>query len=346
MKARLKVQLLALTTLFAMLCSPLALAVPSSDNAALRYWQAWSIIGEGDLSRPFGVEYGKYDPDMNLSEEGQPVVTNDDLLARTSDGIQLLIEAAAMPACDFGIDYRKGLEVLLPPVSPMRRSVQLLVLDAERLIASGDIDQASIRIVAALQTSQHVAADGTLINALVSMACFSHVDGFIQHHSDQFEDSHRKDIAHALARFNREDPFHCIGAVRNEAKYFGEWMMRRVDAEWADQDSFLSDLNLLFDDDTASEMGRDAIAKHFSSHLDFQHQLRTEISKYTTWMMLLAEAWNKPHAVESIEALETQLRDGNFGFIAHAMAPSLTRSHTNDMKNRAALEDLMKWAAR
>lgn len=344
MHTRLQTLRLPLILLVLLLTSPIAHAVPASDNAALRYWRAWWLIGDETLNQISHSEYGVYAPDRKQGPEQGSSLTTAELLAGHASAIQLLIEAASMPRCDFGIDYHKGVDALLPNLAPMRRSVQLLALDAERLMSEGDVDAAVTRMVAAIQISQHAAVDRTLINSLVSMACFSLSSELINAHKKLLDENHRRMIAHALTRFSPDDPFHAIGAIRSEAEFFGGWMLRRVDSEWSTFESFAFDIANLVDfteDEAAASAMEISNSKELGS---FQDELRAEIQKYQTWMHLVAEAWTHQHPKEALDALEAQLMAGNFGHLAQLMAPSLTKVFRSDQESHERLQSLRAWA--
>lgn len=333
-----------LTLLIAIAClSPISIAASADQNAALRYWRAMWIMGE-DTPSP-SVDYeGLYDPNYNHASDGEEPYPSSQLLEDRAEAIGLLIEASRLDHCDFGIDYEKGVEALLPHLSPMRRAAQLLVLDARRLLSEGDTDGATERVTAAYRLAEHMTGDLTLINSLVSMACFSLVDSFVETNEASFNDAHRQTIAQAIARFDADDPFGCAKAVRGEATFFGGWMLRRVDNEWSTPDRFIEDFATLFDFGTADEVRAEVFNTTFDSAESFRAQLRREIEKYNTALNLMADAWNTPDAEKSLEAIETQIVEGNFGTIARHMAPALGRCHASDMKARATLEARLEWA--
>ena len=333
-----------LLALVAITCfAPLAMAASADQNAALRYWRVFAVIGEDDMSL-INVDSERYEPERNHAPEGEPVVTSAELLERHADSIELLMEAAAIPACDFEVDYHHGVEALLPHLSPARRSCQLLILDAQRLMAAGKPDEAVRRVAAAYQLAQHLTGDVTLINSLVSIACFALIDDFVEKHEPAFNADQRKTISRALARFDQADPFGCAKAVRGEATYFGGWMLRRVDNEWSTPEGFIEDLGLFFDDETAGSLRADIFTSQFTDGATFQDQLRREIEKYHTALHLMADAWNTPDAEKSLDAIEAQIVDGGFGPGAQVMAPALGRCYSSDMKARTTLKARLEWA--
>ena len=333
-----------LTLLIAIAClSPISIAAEADRNAALRYWRAVWLMGEDSPSASIDYE-GLYQPNYNHAPNGEAPYSSSQLLQDQSEVIRLLIEASLLEECDFGVDYDKGVEALLPHLSPMRRAAQLLVLDARRLLSEGDKAGATERVTAAYRLAEHMTGDLTLINSLVSMACFSLVDSFVETHESSFDDAHRQAIAQAIARFDADDPFGCAKAVRGEATFFGGWMLRRVGNEWSTPDAFVADLRTLFDVETAENLRAEMFAAEAGTGEAFRQKLRREIEKYATALNLMADAWTTPDAEKSLDAIESQIVDGGFGAVAQVMAPSLGRCHASDMKARATLQARLEWA--
>lgn len=346
---RLPLFTLALTIAIGCL-SPIAIAVPASENAALRYWRIWSYIDSSESNDELllvSVYDGAYDPNYNHAGEGESVVTCEQLLSTLDPFIEGLIEATEFPACDFGVDYDKGVEALLPHLSTMRKTAQLLVLDAKRQISEGEIDAATERLAAALRLSQHVTGDTTFINALVAVACFALVEGEIAAHAELFSAENRKTLHAALLRFDTEDPFGCAQAIRSEAEIFGGWMAKRIDHEWSTPESFAADVATLMDSDgDPADVIREVHRGDLDDHEAFRRSLRTQLDQYFTALHLMAEAWNTPDAQQSLEAIGEKISDGSFGSVARIVAPALTRSHQSDMKMRSALAARLEWAAK
>lgn len=339
-----RVPLLALAIAIGCL-SPIAMAVPSSENAALRYWRVIQILGEDQLSMVSNADFKVFQPQQNIADEGEDPVTTDEFLASNADTIELLIEATRFPGCDFGIDYEKGIDALLPNLGPMRRMAQILILDANRLLAEGDTDGAAERIAACLRLSQHITGDTTLINSLVSIAVFALVEDMVLKNQPSFSAENRQTIATALARFDAEDPFGCVKSVLGEAKHFGDWMVRRVDNEWSTPETFKADIAMLYGEDPQDGALDDLVAADHKDLQAFRRSLLSQIEQYCTVLRLTAEAWNSPDAEQSLKALEAKIVDGTFGGVAMMMAPSLIRCHHSDMKTRAKLDALKDWAS-
>jgi len=345
---RLPLFTLALTIAIGCL-SPIAIAVPASENAALRYLRIWSYIDTTNNSEYFQLVSGYdgvYDPEFNHANEGEPPVTSRDLLSTLGPFIEGLIEATEFPASDFGVDYHKGVDAMLPHLSPMRQTARLLTLDAKRLFSEGEMDAATERLAAALRLSQHATGDTTLINALVSVACFALVDDEIAANIEIFSAENRKTLRDALHRFDNEDPFGCFRAIRSEAQFVGGWMVKRIDHEWSTPESFGADVSMLMDSSSdPNEVIRAVYRGDLDDHEAFRTSLRTQLDQYFTAMHLIADAWNTPDAQKSLEAIGQRITDGSFGAVAQVMAPALSRAHRSDMQMRTRLHARLEWAS-
>jgi hypothetical protein len=345
MPARTTPRRLLVTLAMAIGClSPIAIAVPAEDNAALRYWRAIWLMGEDTPSSAIHYE-GLYDPNHNHAPEGEDPYPSSQLLEDKAEVIGLLIEASLLEDCDFGVDYHNGVEATLPHLSPMRKSAQLLMLDARRLLAEGNTDAATERIAAGYRLAEHMTGDRTLINALVSIACFSLVDGVVSENAQAFTPENRRTIAAALTRFDAEDPFGCVRAVRSEAELFGGWMLQRIDNQWATPESFAADVAMLTDDpDNPGGLLRTFYSGDRNDQKAFQKALRAQLDQYSTALHLMADAWNTPEAEQSLQAIGEKITEGSFGALAQLMAPALTRVHRNDTTTRDLLTDRLNWA--
>lgn len=131
-----------------------------SPNAALVYWRAFALLPSADAKAPPLPDWrkAKIDDKTRTAVEGG------------KHSLGLLHQAAAIDACDWGIDWSKGIATLLPHLGKVRRLARLAMLRAKVHQADKKIDDALADAVAVLRLSRHVAHDGVLVEMLVGIA--------------------------------------------------------------------------------------------------------------------------------------------------------------------------------
>jgi len=137
---------------------------PASQNAALRYWSAFSVMQDSAITREQAAQLtaildgkARYDDSAFAG-----LIKNNQL------SLQIMARAAALPVCDWGLDPSFGSE---EPVEYARKALvlgRLNVLYALHLMSAGDPDAAATTLAAGLQFSRQVANGGTLFATLVS----------------------------------------------------------------------------------------------------------------------------------------------------------------------------------
>lgn len=334
-----------------------AAMLDSKDNAALKYWRAFSLISEDQRRALGGAVFSLTEYGLEF-EEGEQAIEVDTLLDDLDFVVEMLVEGSRLPGCDFSVDWHLGVEALLPELSPMRTGARLLMLDAARELNSGDPDAAAERVAGVIRMSHHAARDPVLISALVGLAMFRAATDFAieGERAGVWTDEGRTAFAQALARFSSEDPFSFIRAMRGEERWVGDWMEQRLDNEWSTPESFIRDAAMLIDIPIASitPVGPDgqievtfegdgSDARRVNTLLqaeDFRAAIKREIELYRLAVRTNTAVWNNPDAAEHFERFTTMLTNGEFGVITQIMLPSFERSHQQDMESRQRLEEL------
>jgi hypothetical protein len=91
-------------------------------------------------------------------------------IAADRPAIELLHQVLERPRLDFQLDYKKGAELLLPHLAPLKRSAQKLEAAVVLDLHNGDTGAASTNILTMLGLVQRNAAEGLLISHLVRIA--------------------------------------------------------------------------------------------------------------------------------------------------------------------------------
>lgn len=282
-----------------------ALAVDSKDNAALRYWRAFALV---DADKAEAVNTVGRDAlgaaEFTLTDEtALGVIRDDDLIDR-------LIGAADLPECDFAIEYERGIGALLPHLGPMRTGATALLLRARFDIAHGDQAHAAACIAAAIRSAEHIVGDGVLISSLVSASIIERtrpvVDAAVN--SGHLNTEQRAVLLGAIERFERDDPFGVVSALRAETRMIAHW----------------AETNLRGDNgaELLAQVSPDGDSKETARILE---DLPNQVRLYELAMgkgVDAVEARDKA----ALDALGAALREGAFGDLARIFIPSLHRT--------------------
>jgi hypothetical protein len=135
-----------------------------ADNAALRYWAAFSQLQDAAITDQEAKEL-----DSVLDGMGPFDISRyNDLIQKNTPALEIMARGTLLPNCDWGLDYGLGENV---PVDYARKALvlgRLNILYAMRLYHSGNKDGAIDAVVAGLRFSQDVANGGALFPTLVA----------------------------------------------------------------------------------------------------------------------------------------------------------------------------------
>ncbi|HET9177348.1 MAG TPA: hypothetical protein VFQ24_03235 [Terriglobia bacterium] len=160
---------LALATLVLAMLAAVPVRLPAQtsskagENAALRYWSAFAQMQDVALTDAQVKELNR------ILEGTAPFVqsTYKDLIERNRKALETMARGAALPYCDWGIDYQLGPDV---PVDYVRKALQLGRLNVLYSLQLGmsDPDAAVRALAAGVRFSHDVANGGTLFSAVVA----------------------------------------------------------------------------------------------------------------------------------------------------------------------------------
>jgi len=309
--------------------------VETNDNAALRYWRAFSLLSEADsetIKTLHDAQQARGDTWLDNQEHAE-------WLASKGETIGLLIDASEMPEADFGIDYAKGIDALLTHLSPMRASARLLLLRARADLRAGEPDLAVERVAAAMRMAEHITDDRVIISSLVSATTFKAAGDLIleAHESGALDGADLTPVRGAMDRFDRRDPFAVLESVRSERDIFGGWLHRTL-ADLPENGRAGTVLDMLSLSATKmDEEGRRAIAT-----IETNKGLDSQMASLRLYFKQAIDAWHEPDAPDRLRMLEQSVSEGVFGNVAIFMAPSLTRAHEHDTRARAGFDELLR----
>jgi hypothetical protein len=135
-----------------------------TENAALRYWSAFSEVQDSGITDQQAKE-------LNAILDGTAPYDDSkykDLLEKNTLALEIMARATSLPNCDWGLDYGLGHEV---PVDYARKALvlgRLNVLYAFHLLKTGNKDGAVRALAAGLRFSHDVGNGGSLFATLIA----------------------------------------------------------------------------------------------------------------------------------------------------------------------------------
>lgn len=169
-----------------------------SENAALRYWSAFSEVQDSGITDQQAKE-------LNAILDGTAPFDDSkykDLLEKNVLALEIMARATSLPICDWGLDYGLGHDV---PVDYARKALvlgRLNVLYAFHLFKTGNKDGAVRALAAGLRFSHDVGNGGSLFATLIAKDLLtSHlraVAGALR--LEQLSTSQRSQLQTAVAR--------------------------------------------------------------------------------------------------------------------------------------------------
>jgi hypothetical protein len=137
---------------------------PITENAALRYWSAFSEVQDSAITDQQAKE-------LNAILDGTAPYNDSKykgLLEKNTFALEIMARATSLPNCDWGLDYGLGHDV---PVDYARKALvlgRLNVLYAFHLLKIGNKDGAVRALGAGLRFSRDVGNGGSLFATLVA----------------------------------------------------------------------------------------------------------------------------------------------------------------------------------
>ena len=145
--------------------SAFAQRTPSvADNAALRYWAAFSVLQDAAISDQDAKELNAALDHMGPLDPSK----YKDLLQKNTPALDIMARGTLLSKCDWGLDYGLGEEI---PGEYVRKALalgRLNVLYAIQEYHSGDKDGAVRALAAGLRFSRDVSNGGSLFATLVA----------------------------------------------------------------------------------------------------------------------------------------------------------------------------------
>ncbi len=138
--------------------------VSLADNAALRYWAAFSQLQDAAITDQQAKELNSVLDKMGPFD----ISKYNDLIQKNTPALDIMARGTLLPNCDWGLDYGLGSDV---PVDYARKALtlgRLNILYAMHLYHSGNKDEAIGALAAGLRFSHDLANGGSLFATLAA----------------------------------------------------------------------------------------------------------------------------------------------------------------------------------
>jgi hypothetical protein len=136
----------------------------AADNAALRYWAAFSQLQDAAITDQEAKELNAVLDSMGPYDDSK----YKELLQRNSLALEVMARGSTLSNCDWGLDYGLGEDI---PVDYARKALvlgRLNVLNVIHLYHTGNKDGAIRALAAGLRFSRDVANGGSLFATLIA----------------------------------------------------------------------------------------------------------------------------------------------------------------------------------
>ena len=238
---------------------------------------------------------------------------------RTLDELSgIVIRAARKDHCDFGLDYTKGPELLIPHLATMRAAARNMETLARWQRLRGN-DDAAVRIADAMYgVAFHLGNDKLLISSLVGQANFENADDI----TDELIEAGSIDPAAAtlllrrLKRADQQDPFRMTDAMEMEKDLMSNWVQLQMQA------AMQPDGSHVMSEETREFF--DIIKSSESEEVDWIALFHADnMAPFEDYMDRVAEVFrmeDEAAATAKVQELERQLVEGQFGDFAKLLA--------------------------
>jgi hypothetical protein len=306
---------------------------PAPRNAAVDYWRAGYLQaqhapakdGESPLRKADFTALGD-----NLDPAKFPPEFQEARKAVSPEALADYIHASTAETCDFQLDMSKGPYLLMPHLGLIRDLARAARIEARARLMDGKADEAADLIAAMFRSSGHVAADGILINSLVSVAIAVQAaqETQVLAASGKLSDKAREQILAAIKSLDAKDPFNMLGAMKGESRMFLPWIRTQIGpAGGADLVRIAKELHGK-DDPSFAQIGRMS-----------PEEAKAELDRLEAYYAKVISAWTAPEPVPAIQKLDEEAKSGAHGFFAQTMAPALTKARESEQKGVKAVRD-------
>ncbi|MCA9290004.1 MAG: hypothetical protein KDA25_02685, partial [Phycisphaerales bacterium] len=243
--------------------------------------------------------------------------------------------AARSSSVDFALDYDRGFRMSAPHLGGLRTVARLMRQDATVSFHESDSAAAAARLATIYRVADQVSRDRLVISSLHGQVIFAMADELVGRAIDRgrFTPADADRLAQAIRSFDEADPFRFGEALAIERAFMSDWVITEFGGEGARSPEELSGL---VDDPVA----RLEIAMLEPS------QIVSDANNAAVMMdaVLVAFGEDDPElARHDLARIAGEVKDGDFGVLARAMAPDFVRLYERLLESRRLVAGRRAW---
>ncbi len=269
----------------------------TGPNAADRYRAAFKIM------------------DARIASSGRWNPRHRELVAEFTRGnqdvVRAIIEATALPRCDWELALSDGPLTILEHLQPMQRAAMILEADARAKTEAGDGVGAAMSLGAGLRLAAHFGQDGLFLSSLCSARLIDRFADAIGEAIDsgRSDERARSAIQRAIESLNPKDPCGFRRAIRGERQCIVSWLRRALAAP---ESSRRVD-RILAESLSGDELAR--VQQEIRGASD-PGGLKNLLARLEGAFTALEDAWAANDPVARLGPLGERLNRGDFGSLA------------------------------
>lgn len=310
---------------------PAGYVEPQKRNAALVYWQGWSLIAPDVKSAVADIKWDTLDKAYTLAALPKEFsFTDSDLFGRSGACLESLVLAASMPYCNFEVAHEAGAFALMPHLAHYRAGCRVLRYHARCAWIAGKVDRAAEYLAASIRSANHISRDGVVISGLVAVAGATQGldEARVFAASGTMTAAAKKTIIDAIDSLPANDPAGLAQSITTERDSFLNWIPRHYTGPDAGKKLANELLQMNSSTEVAAQqsiIGMDASA------------LAAACKKASGGYDAMAEAYRGADPVAAIAKVEERIRKDEFGEVFKLLAPSVMKIRQSDTKFREAI---------
>lgn len=189
----------------------------TGDNAALAYWQAFAAMPSDEAQVAIIDDWDKVPLDADAVQA----------IESSAYALSELRRGARMSRCDWGMDYSRGPELLMPHLAKARQLARAAMLRARHRFEQGKPRDGVADTLAAMKLGHDVGADPILISILVQYAIEDMSIELLAQNLPKLSPEELDQLAQTLAKMPTGDRIADVWAT--ESRFMIDWFEERLE---------------------------------------------------------------------------------------------------------------------